>query len=163
MCYLTSHCHSLSPERSTSSHAWWAMIVLLLSLSLTGCGHAGKAENQETHGPVASGKSSSLTATADSSRITSSKDNFKTDSDGDNDNPTGAHYDTDDNFVLSYGHAASMADMRSIARLVKRYYAAAAAGNGAKTSVRARVQAKVAPRRYRASSSEPAASSTQIP
>jgi hypothetical protein len=42
-----------------------------------------------------------------------------------------ASYDSDDNPILNYGHAAGAADARAITALVQRYYAAAAAQDGA--------------------------------
>jgi hypothetical protein len=53
--------------------------------------------------------------------------------DQDNDSPTRASYDfpdADDRATFTYGHAPSAMDVRAIVRLVKRYYAAAAAGDG---------------------------------
>lgn len=52
------------------------------------------------------------------------------DGDNDTDNHSGSYYDGDDDPVLHYGHAAGAADRRSVATLVKRYYAAAAARDG---------------------------------
>jgi hypothetical protein len=132
MCSLTANCDSFSPGHLMSVPAWLAIIALLLSGALTGCGHAAVTESPRAHDSATSEKSSSRTATTGAPGTTSSKGKFKTDSDGDNDNPTGSHYDTDDNFVLSYGHAASVTDMLTISRIVKRYYRAAAAGDGAK-------------------------------
>lgn len=52
------------------------------------------------------------------------------DRDNDSDNPTGSYFDGDDRHVLDYGRAVSIPERRAIAGLVKRYYAAAAAGDG---------------------------------
>jgi hypothetical protein len=50
----------------------------------------------------------------------------------DDDADTGPnHEDTDDYRIRGYGHAPSAADERAVTGLVKRYYAAAAAGDGA--------------------------------
>jgi hypothetical protein len=43
----------------------------------------------------------------------------------------GGYHDGDDRGVLTFGHAASSADTRAIAAVVERFYAAAAAGEGA--------------------------------
>jgi hypothetical protein len=54
--------------------------------------------------------------------------------DPDNDNPTPQSYrfpDSDDAASFAYGHAPNAATRRAIASIVKRYYAAAAAGDGA--------------------------------
>jgi hypothetical protein len=53
------------------------------------------------------------------------------DGDGDFDNSSNSYYDSDDDPIRHFGHAASAADARTIAELVKRYYAAAAAEDGA--------------------------------
>lgn len=52
------------------------------------------------------------------------------DRDGDSDNSSNTYYDKDDRTVRGFGHAASAADRRAIAALVKRYYMAAAAADG---------------------------------
>jgi hypothetical protein len=54
--------------------------------------------------------------------------------DKDNDNPTPESYrfpDKDDKATFAYGHSPSAAGGRAIASIVKRYYAAASAGDGA--------------------------------
>jgi hypothetical protein len=45
-------------------------------------------------------------------------------------NEGGNYHDADDSMTLAYGHAAGPVDTRAVAALVKRYYAAAAAGDG---------------------------------
>jgi hypothetical protein len=52
--------------------------------------------------------------------------------DEDDDYKGESHYDSDDRGVRSFGHAASAPDRRALTALVQRYYAAAAAENGAK-------------------------------
>jgi hypothetical protein len=60
-------------------------------------------------------------------------DNDKpTDRDDDSDSHGGGYYDGDDAGVRAFGHAASPAEGQAIATLVKSYYAAAAAADGAK-------------------------------
>jgi hypothetical protein len=51
-------------------------------------------------------------------------------SDRDHDN-TGGYYDSDDDEIVSYGQAAGAADTRQVTDLVKRYYTAAVADDGA--------------------------------
>ncbi len=51
--------------------------------------------------------------------------------DQDRDNPGGGHYDSDDGSIRYGGHAADAADAQALAALLTRYYAAAAAGDGA--------------------------------
>lgn len=53
------------------------------------------------------------------------------DNDGDNSNAEARH-DSDDRSVLRFGHPASASDKRQIGTLIRRYYAAAAAEDGAK-------------------------------
>jgi hypothetical protein len=93
--------------------------IALLGLGLSACGNAGKRTGS------ASVSSSSAAAT------TPAQSHLPTDSDNDNDNPGNSRYDSDDSPVLYFGHAASAMDGRAIAGLVKRYYAAGAAGDGA--------------------------------
>ena len=52
--------------------------------------------------------------------------------DQDKDSAGGSYYDRDDGEVSDYGHAASAAEASAITALTKAYYAAAAAGNGAR-------------------------------
>jgi hypothetical protein len=52
--------------------------------------------------------------------------------DGDGDYPGSGRYDRDDAALLRSGRAPSAVDAHAIARLVTRYYAAAAAGDGAR-------------------------------
>jgi hypothetical protein len=51
--------------------------------------------------------------------------------DQDHDSQAGGYYDADDGEISDYGHTASAADLLAVTALVERYYAAAAAGNGA--------------------------------
>jgi hypothetical protein len=53
----------------------------------------------------------------------------KLDADEDEDDPSGKHYDRDDNEILRFGRAASPAEMPEIAALARNYYADAAADN----------------------------------
>jgi hypothetical protein len=53
------------------------------------------------------------------------------DRDDDVDNKSGSYFDSDDNSVRRYGHGASVADEKAITALVKRYFAAAVAQDGA--------------------------------
>ena len=48
------------------------------------------------------------------------------------DRPSEQSYDSDDNSIHFFGHAAGAAEERTATAFVKRYYAAAAAGNGAR-------------------------------
>jgi hypothetical protein len=98
--------------------------IALLGLGVGACGDAGKRTGS------ASGSSSSAVAAA-TVATTRVQPRLPTDSDEDNDNPGGSRYDADDSPVLRFGRAASAAQGRAIASLVRRYYAAGAAGDGA--------------------------------
>jgi hypothetical protein len=54
-----------------------------------------------------------------------------TDRDNDYDNSSGSYYDQDDNGVRYAGHAASAAQARAVASVVRRFYQVAAAEDGA--------------------------------
>jgi hypothetical protein len=58
--------------------------------------------------------------------------NLPKDRDNDSDNSSGSYFDSDDNSVREFGHAANAADAHAITALVKRYYAAGAAEQGAR-------------------------------
>jgi hypothetical protein len=94
----------------------------LLGVYAGACGGASKG--------TASHVPSTTTTIASSTSATS--DYTKADSDRDNDGVGGPDGDTNNNGVLDFGHAANASDMRSITTLVQRYYAAAAAEDGAK-------------------------------
>jgi hypothetical protein len=96
--------------------------IALLGLGVGACGDAGKGTDS------ASGSPSSAAATVATTRA---EPRLPTDSDEDNDNPGGSRYDADDSPVLRFGQAANHAEERAIASLVRRYYAAGAAGDGA--------------------------------
>jgi hypothetical protein len=52
------------------------------------------------------------------------------DGEGDSDDLSGTYYDRDDSAILSFGSAAGTADANVIAKLVRRYYAVSATGDG---------------------------------
>ncbi|MGH2879519.1 MAG: hypothetical protein ACRDK4_07945 [Solirubrobacteraceae bacterium] len=71
----------------------------------------------------------------DSAGVHTTDTSHDNDADFDNDSKTNepkAYYDSDDSPIRGYGEAADPSDSRAIAALVKRYYAAAAAANGAR-------------------------------
>ncbi len=126
----------------------------LLSLSLAACGGAHKragsvsqaATSTTTGGLVATTVARPPLARGhafrgdeddddEESKTLGTTETGDSDNDDDNDyedNANKGYYDKDDSAVRSFGHAASPAEKRAITVLVKRYYAAAAAGNGAK-------------------------------
>jgi hypothetical protein len=97
--------------------------IVLLGMGLGACGNAGKR----------TGRGSGLSFSAAAATIATTRVQLRlpTDSDEDNDNPGSGRYDADDSPVLRFGHAASAVEMRAISSLVRRYYAAGAAGDGA--------------------------------
>jgi hypothetical protein len=128
--------------------------IALLGLLVSACGGSGKGEGSASQtsstatataakgapAPGASTASSAATGSFmgdedDDDTASNNTGNSKYDNDADFDNDTiksKGYYDGDDGGIRSYGHAASAADKRAIAALVKRYYAAAAASDGAK-------------------------------
>jgi hypothetical protein len=60
----------------------------------------------------------------------SSKDQADSDFDNDAETKDKGYFDADDNSIRTYGHAAVRVDKQAIAAVVKRYYAAAVAGDG---------------------------------
>jgi hypothetical protein len=108
-----------------------ALFAIVFSTGATACGGASKgagSASQTSPGAVASSSTQATTA----SSIASTQTNLKRDRDGDYDNSGNGTYDKDDSVVLRYGHAAGASDRQAVAAVVKRYYAAAAAGDGAK-------------------------------
>lgn len=132
-----------SPER----HLIVLVAVLLGCGVVTGCG----STSPRSASRVASNAGTATTSTSangfkprkfgdydnddyynDASHGEGDNDDHKpTDRDGDSDNPTNSYYDSDDNSVRFYGHAVSDPERHVISALVERYYAAAAAENGA--------------------------------
>jgi hypothetical protein len=104
--------------------------IALLGVDMSACGGAGKGARSASQASADTVASGATTRTASAAKPTQS--HFPTDSDEDNDNPGNSRYDNDDNPVLYFGRSANAADGRAIAGLVKRYYAAGAASDGAR-------------------------------
>jgi hypothetical protein len=131
-----------------------SLAIALLGLGLSACGGSGKGAGSSSQtsskaattaakgGAPAPGASTTPSTAAgfmgdedDDDTASNYTGNNRYDNDADFDNDTiknKGYYDGDDGAIRSYGHAASAADRRTIAALVKRYYAAAAASDGAK-------------------------------
>jgi hypothetical protein len=90
------------------------LAIVLLSVAATACG-AGKG----------AGSPSQVSSNAAASSGTPAAG-----ADNDND-PKGRIDDINDSAVFNSGHAASVADKQAVTVLIKRYYAAALAGDGA--------------------------------
>lgn len=99
--------------------------IALSGASLGACG-ASKSADSGARSPIAATAAHVATAVP---VATSARDYTKADRDKDDDIGTSSD-DTNNNPILDYGHAAGPADRRAITALVKRYYAAAAAGDG---------------------------------
>jgi hypothetical protein len=113
------------------------LALALLGVGVTACGGASKgtgstsqtsskvAATGNTPAMTSSGATTTSHGTTTTSHGTTTTSHGKDAADGDNDPNS-----EDDKNILAYGHAANAADMRTIATLVRRYYAAAAADNG---------------------------------
>jgi hypothetical protein len=121
----------------------------LLSVCLAACGEAGKGTSSTPKVPtsaIARGAPSTVSGEApalrnlrgdeddDDTPNNRARDN-RNDNDSDFDNDSKAsegtgYYDGDDTGARTYGRAANKGESETIGALVKRYYAAAAAGNG---------------------------------
>jgi hypothetical protein len=98
--------------------------IALLAMSVNACGNADKRTGSAPQSP--SSATAADTEAGPVSRIAPTKGYLRGDADADETN----HKDEDDYSIRTYGHAASAADERAIATLVKRYYVAAAGGDG---------------------------------
>lgn len=107
----------------------WLLALLTigpLSLVISACGGSTDLAR-----PTAQPSAQTATQATTPTNTTTPLDFRKADSDRDNDVGTPGD-DTNNDSVLNYAHAASTADKQAIASLIKRYYAAAVAENGAK-------------------------------
>jgi len=95
-----------------------ALLGLGLGLGISACGGSGGGMASEDHISVAA-RDGATTAVSKSLNHNNDRDN-----DGDHNN--------DDASVLDYGHPADAADQRASVALVMGYFAAAAAGDGAR-------------------------------
>lgn len=151
-----------------------SLAVALLGAAITACDHAGRgatapsrAASTATATAVGPGVAPSMSAYEAPTHLRGLRGDGDRDSpswgdgylspDDDNDRnldhqPGDAHEgyrDADDLDSLTVGHPANAAETKTIEDLVRRYYAVAAAGNGAKAcSMMARGLAKAAPRDY---------------
>jgi hypothetical protein len=118
--------------------------LALLGLAAGACGRGGAGSPARSARAVST-PTAALTSSSnrlrgdedDDDLLGESKQTEEVDSDSDTDNDVAdrnAHrgfYDTDDRRVRGFGRPAKPAERRAIAALVKRYYAAALAGDGA--------------------------------
>lgn len=101
------------------------LAIGLLSIGAVACGGTGKATVSSTSHSSSTGSDStaSVSSTAQAPVITKA--------DADKDNDVGAPDDDTSNSELNFGHAANSSDKQAITALVKHYYVAAAAEDGA--------------------------------
>lgn len=104
--------------------------IVLLGVGTTACGSAGKSTGSAAHASSDATPTETTPSTIPSS-TTSAPPETKVDADKDNDVGAAPHDDTNNNSTLDFGKAASPSEQRTITMLVKRYYAAALAENGA--------------------------------
>jgi hypothetical protein len=90
-----------------------SLVIVLLGLGVTACGVANKGVGSTSQTPSTAGAPGGAVTT-----IALEIPNFHEDK-------------GDDREIYVYGHAASAADRQVVTAVVKRYYAAVAAGNGA--------------------------------
>jgi hypothetical protein len=104
------------------------LATMLLSGVVTACGGAGKSTSSAS-------QASSTTAASGSTSATSAPGSYRQD-DGDKDNDDSAQpsasLNDDTPLLKAYGKAGSEADKQAVTEVVKSYYAAAVAENGAK-------------------------------
>jgi hypothetical protein len=105
------------------------LAIALLGVGVAACGSAGRDASQ-----ASSAAQSATTYTPPSTAPSKAPPApVQSRADGDHDNDTGAvGDDTNNNSVLDFGHAAGTSDKQTITALLKRYYAAAAAEDGAR-------------------------------
>lgn len=103
-----------------------ALTITLFSVGACACGGTGR---HRSDGPSVTASSSTASA---SSPDHSSTWAYLNDEDGDlgGARENRGYRDHDDSNILSFGHTASAADRRTVTAVVRRYYRAAAAGDG---------------------------------
>lgn len=105
----------------TATLARVSIALVALALVVSSCGSTSRGRRLDTGGVVRAG----VAASTGSGGVPLLGDE-------DNDaNPSADYYDSDDRPTRSYGHSVGPAERHAIATLVRRYYAAAAAGDGA--------------------------------
>jgi hypothetical protein len=105
--------------------------VVLSACGTSACGTSSKNSRPAPPGSTAALATGNNTARS-ASGPTSTTDPSEHDGDGDIDRLTTGRYDTDDDAIPGFGQPADAPDRRAIIALIGRYYAAAAAGEGAR-------------------------------
>jgi hypothetical protein len=108
----------------------FACVAIVLSLPVTACGGAGKGAST-TASSAASARVEAAAATTGPTRTATTRGSLREDQDKDYDDSSDSYFDGDDYNSVNYPHAADAADKQAVTRLVKRYFVAAAAADGA--------------------------------
>jgi hypothetical protein len=105
-------------------------LFALLTIALVGFGLSACASTKTSASSTAAVTTDEITSSSKPVTVPPAPAETKADADKDNDLGA-AGEDTRNNGVLDYGHAASVSEQQAIAKLLKHYYAAATAENGA--------------------------------
>jgi len=105
------------------------LATTLLGLGSLGCGDSSRPQSARLASETGTASVSAAQSTATTTQPPTTQQP-PTDFDKDNDG-NGKRHDEDDATVLDYGQAAGAPVKQAVTRLVERYYAAAAASNGA--------------------------------
>lgn len=108
-------------------------MALLTACGTSACGTTSENSHSAPQGSTvvfATGKTEARAASGPTSTADLSK--HDRDRDGDIDRLTPSRYDTDNDAIPGFGQPADAADRRAIVALIGRYYAVAAAGDGAR-------------------------------
>jgi hypothetical protein len=126
-----------------------AFVAALIGVAVIGCGGASRHERWASHAAaaVADGapKGAVLTTTPSGPYLNDGDHDVADDADGDNkrdndrdpwldykpEEKDSRYHDADDRSLFAYGSAVSPVEERAVAAVVERYYAMAAAGDGA--------------------------------
>jgi hypothetical protein len=146
-----------------------ACAIGLLGIAATACGGTGKGTSPASRAadatttarivPLAEEKKLDPDRDTDIARPDEDDSDTPPPPDRDNDADGNGHsrYDNDDSSVLDFGHSAKVSDRGPIAALIRRYYATAAAEDGAKAcSMLYSIYAEAVPEDYGTSPPGPA-------
>lgn len=129
---------------STSSHrALLALLAVALVSNGLGCGGSSSTGRPSTDStaashPISAGKTGTHYLNDGDHEPINDEDQDNNTADTDNDyredhlkTENNSYHDEDDSYIVNYGHPANPADRQAITTLVRRYYAAAVADDGA--------------------------------
>jgi len=140
-------------ERGTGMRPLLALCVLgLACVSMTACGGAHKSATPIPRASSIAAATTTPSTTSTESAVSGEEEKLDADKDkdinspdeddkgkpppldrdNDSDSNGKSYFDSDDKNLLDFGHAANTSDRQTVTSLVRRYYAAAAAEDGAK-------------------------------